>query len=248
MALKGNENTAISAVHAYLTKLGVSSEWEPGEDPPDTILRISGGQVWAAEITGLHQHFSFQGKQPQSAPAMIEPLRKMLRRIRARTAGKLKMSYVLKAFPPNSIPLVEIERQILAHIESGVAGKWTLDAASILELETKQTTPYRVALVSGLHAGVRTPDGLAGGANIAATTEFAIDKALESKLPRMSLLRNYSRKLLVLVGEYRLASPDTVSRILQKKDLDPVDAVLYVEWDASVTVVADPSGVFEDLL
>ena len=248
MSLKGNEQSAVEAVHAYLATLGVRSVWEPGADPPDTILRVSGSGVWATEITGLYQHFSFKGKPPQPAPAMMEPLRKMVRRIRARTAGKLKMSYVLKAFPPNSIPLLEIERQIMAHIDSGVAGKWSLDATSILEFETKQTTPYRLALISGLHPSVRTPSGLAAGADIAATTEYAIDKALESKLPRMSLLRTYSRRLLVLVGEYRLASPDTVSRILHKRNLDPLDAVLYVEWDASVTVVADPSGVFADLL
>lgn len=248
MALKGNEKAAIEAVHAYLATLGLQSVWEPGEDPPDTILRVSGSGVWAAEITGLHQHFSHHGSQSQSAAAMIEPLRKMKHRIVARTAGRLTKTYVLKAFPPSSIPLREIERQIMAHIESGASGKWSLDATSLWELETKEARPYRFAMVSGLNAAVRTPDGLAGSADIAANTEFSIDKALESKVPRLSILEKYARRLLILVGEYRLASSDTVRRILQNRDLHPLDAVLYVEWDDSVTVVADPSGIFSGLL
>ncbi|MCX6543514.1 MAG: hypothetical protein NTV05_03770 [Acidobacteria bacterium] len=244
MVLKGNEQFAAKAVSDYLRDVSPPGNWEAGPNPPDLVFHVGAGEVWAGEVTGLYQHFSYRGQAPQSREAMDNPIIKMCDRVRARTAGTLTRSYVLRAFPPTSVPLKRLEREVMDHIASGIEGYWSLDPKGMFTLETTPGEPYRFSSVHGLRPEVMTADGRAVGADIESNVEFAIDKALADKCPRMASITGYSRKLLLLVGEYRLASADTVSRVLARKGLKPFDAVLYVEWGISVSVVADESGLF----
>lgn len=89
----------------------------------------------------------------------------------------------------------------------------------------------------------RTADGRSVGAAIEVNAEWAIDKGVMDKRERMIRLTSYSRRLLILVGEYRMADADTIRRVRARKSA-PFDAILYVEWDSAVHVGADPGGAF----
>lgn len=238
MALKGNEEFAASAVSAHLGSLGLSEEFIEGADPPDVVFRPCEGEEWAAEITGLHQYFSHRGGPPTSREAVAAPLRRMCARIKQKTAGRLTQSYVLIAFPPTSISLREMEEQVLQHIESGGPGPWPLGRDGWSRLETRTYKPYRFMSITGLSPEVRTADQGAVGAAIDDNTAFALEKALKDKRARMQPMTSCSRRLLLLVGEYRLASADTVRRALRSLSVSPFDTVLYVEHDGRVSLVA----------
>lgn len=74
-------------------------------------------------------------------------------------------------------------------------------------------------------------------ANIQAIIDYAIDRILSAKIPRLIALAGYNKRVLVVVLEYFFADEENVSKSMarHKKALDQIDTLYLVQGDFVVS-------------
>ena len=241
--MKQNERRAADILNAFLAgKFNLKVSWKPGENPPDFVFTVDSEQ-WAVEETQLHQYIQLRNK-PESRQAIEEPLASMCERIKAAAKPAANRDYIIAVFGPvEDKKLGDIEQAIVEHICSGqLASKQVADSVKVEVVLSEARIEYMI----GLHTGVKAAGGRAIAADIHANLEFALNRILDQKLPRLEKLEGFKRKILLITSAYLFAEPDHIRDILHSRQITAkqCDTVLLVDESASVHWVADPGGVF----
>ena len=81
--------------------------------------------------------------------------------------------------------------------------------------------------------------------DVRANVEFAIDRILAAKLPRLASLTGFDRRVLLVSRNYLFAEPQMLKEILETRNVtrEQVDTVLFATED-KVHWVADPGRLF----
>ena len=104
--------------------------------------------------------------------------------------------------------------------------------------------------MTGLNSDVRAAGGQAIAADIHANLEFALNRILAEKLPRLQKLEGFERRILLVTSAYLFAEPNEVRDILQTHQITAkqCDTVLLIDESGNVHWVADPGCVFNPRL
>lgn len=243
LIVKPSEEFAAKALSSFLKEIGLEVKWEEGEDPPDCVFLV-GKERWAVEETQLHQYIQLRG-DAVSRLAVDRPLEAMCERI-AGTKPRANTDYVVSVFGPVNECLVDIEKAAVEYIRSGETEPRDLDdngRARIIGL----TRPAKVTWMVGIDASVRAGDGKSLGADIRANVQFAVDRIMEAKLPRLRALGGYDKKILIISNGYLFADAECVAVALRNHNLSDgrIDSVLLIGSDGVVHWPADPGCVFK---
>jgi hypothetical protein len=242
--MKENERHAADILKAFLAeKLNLKVSWKPGEDPPDFVFTVNSEQ-WAVEETQLHQYIQLRNK-PESRQAIEEPLARMCERIRAAAKPAANRDYIIAVFGPvEDRKLGDIEQAVMEHIRSGqLASKQVADSVKVEVMPREARIEYMI----GLNTGVMAAGGQAISADVHANLEFALNRILDQKLPRLERLEGFKRRILLITSAYLFAEAGNVSDILHSRQITEkqCDTVLLIDESGSIHWVADPGCVFK---
>jgi hypothetical protein len=242
--MKENERRAADILSAFLTgKFNLKVNWEAGDNPPDFVFTVN-SEEWAVEETQLHQYIQHRNK-PESRQAIEESLASMCERVKAATKPAANRDYVIAVFGPvEDKRLGDIEQAIVEHIRSGkLEGKQVAVWVKVEVVPSEARVEYMV----GLHTGVMGAGGQAIAADVHANIEFALNRILEQKLPRLEKLEGFKRRLLLITSAYLFAEPSHVADILHSRQITArqCDTVLLIDESADVHWVADPGCIFK---
>lgn len=243
MAIRPDEHAAALMLKGMLDKLGVHSEWKPGDDPPDLVFEVENLGCWAVEVTGLHQYFA-KAAGSESRRAVTEPLIKTCERIQAQVSSQVNSDYLIEGFGPVERPsLREIEKRAVAYILGRKSDEQKLDDDGRVRIR-RVTSPVRVGWMVGLHHSTLGPRGTLA-ADIRANITFALERILEAKLPRLASLKTCDRRLLLITKNYLFAEPEMIREILGTHGLsrEQLDTVLLAT-ETGVHWVCDPGRLF----
>jgi hypothetical protein len=224
-------------------KLNLKVSWQPGQDPPDFVFTVNSEQ-WAVEETQLHQYIQLRNK-PESRQAIEEPLARMCERIKATAQPAANRDYIIGVFGPvEDRKLGDIEQAIVEHIRSG-----QLESKQVADSVRVEVVPRdaRIEYMIGLQTGVMAAGGEAISADVHANLEFALDRILDQKLPRLEKLGGFKRKILLITSAYLFAEPSNVTDILHSRQITTkqCDGVLLIDERENVHCVADPGCVLK---
>jgi hypothetical protein len=242
--MKENERRAADILNAFLAgKFSLKVSWKPGENPPDFVFMVDSEQ-WAVEETQLHQYIQLRNK-PESRQAIEEPLARMCERIRATAKPAANRDFIIAVLGPvEDKKLGDIEQAIVEHIRSGqLERKQVADSVNVEVVPSEARIEYMI----GLRTGVKAADGQAVAADIHANLDFALNRILDQKLPRLEKLEGFKRRILLITSAYLFAEPGNVRDILHSRQITAkqCDTVLLIDGSGGVHWVADPGCVFK---
>ncbi|HET6844925.1 MAG TPA: hypothetical protein VFK06_25060 [Candidatus Angelobacter sp.] len=232
-------------------------------------------QEWAVEVTRLFQYADCDGKEMNARyiQSLIDPL---CDRLRSVVPNDSNYGYALLAAGPFSPQLLTvIEERAKAYITSGKTEEECLDyvevfeqelanfpeetrSSQVLEMVESWVKPKARFFIFGasemkgvtsltwFHASAKTPNGNALAGHIRSTLEFSLQRILSAKLPSLQEIKNYQRKLLLLVQEYDYAEPDRLQEVLAGIKTPGVDAIFLIDSNGQAHLISDTDSIFEN--
>lgn len=231
-------------------------------------------ECWGVEVTGLFQYADWDGKE-SNRNNIEAPIERLCERLKSQLPPSTTTGYVIFGSGPHEADLPKIESRALEHIRSGRTDQEFLDfpesfatfehilkknpgdprlSASVEKMAKEHsrfsiaaiTKPIQVVWGAMLDGSARIPGTDKMLADINATLEYALERILKKKLPRLKKLTGYRRKLLVVWNSYYFADATRVKEILDSYSLSDqeVDSIFFVDDSSTLHLVADPAGLF----
>lgn len=216
-----SEIAAANVYERFLAERGILAEASPGDNPPDWVFQVSvhgsTNESWAVEVTELHRNFKVDSDWVPERSIFVPVLEEQDRRTTLSTASDAPKAKLVRVRPGESHP-----KRVLSDIE-----------------------PDDMILVS-IDPGELSEDGRSVDSNPAEFAKIATSLAIERKVPVFRKLKEFDRRVMLLVSEFLFPpDPKVVMEVFYRttsSDLSLIDEVCLIHEDR-ITVVL---GSIED--
>jgi hypothetical protein len=223
--------------------------------------RFGRSERWAVEVTGLFQYADWKGAEATRL-AFEPKLQNIINNFDQNHKKSMKYSYGLWVEGPIPIKVLnDLPNRILRYVESGQMTEVALDhdeavatvcaqlGASptdpLVEVVLRQVAPQyeRVRIMAqpgapGIHlattipAVAKIPNSTKMIGDIQESVNYGIDRILDAKLPKLSEIAGFDRRVLLIWNGFVLAEAAEVAEALQRRDLmkTDVDYVYFIAY------------------
>ncbi|MBI2305635.1 MAG: hypothetical protein HYU86_12925 [Chloroflexi bacterium] len=216
--MKRSEEISRDCYREYLEKQYSNVDCARGDDPPDFVFTCD-GEKHAVEVTELHEYLDVYGEE-ESRKAFDESIRMICERSEKEFSPKLKTLNrsinVVISTPTTEGELRSLRGCILSYVDSGAMETEQLFGRDDCQLTSFPDDDPVIVPMTIPSAASNIPGTETISADIQARTDYALNRILCAKLPRMEKLSHFSEKVLIVYSMDPLISLRHVTRAVEE--------------------------------
>lgn len=229
--MKQSEKESGEYYFRYLCSKGFKPLYRKGPDPPDFVFSYD-DEKHAVEVTELHEYIEHNKKEIERL-TILHSIDNICQKAAKKLGSELNRRInVVITYPLEKGYLSSLYKEIINYVNQGTnlekklfskENCWISGEGQVPEI-TAYMAPSAKAIIPGTEKM---------SADIQANIDYAVKRVLDAKVPRLTVLKNFNKRVLIIYSNHLFGSADRVQDSINKnmEQIENIDKIflLYKE-------------------